>query len=221
MTTRGIESSFAALSGVLLFLALASPGGAAAQTPRSTSEMTPAELEALFRTRADSALMRVSEADVRFMTGMISHHAQALVMSAFAGDAGANPQIRTLAARITNAQKDEIALMQRWLRDRGRPAPTVDDSGHMDHQMDMPGMLSPEQVDELERARGLEFDRLFLTYMIQHHEGAVTMVHELFATDGAALDDTSFKLASAIQVDQITEIARMRSMLEAMPEPSR
>ena len=82
-------------------------------------------------------------------------------------------------------------------------------------------MLSPEQIEELSQAKGSDFDRLFLIYMIQHHEGAVTMVHELFDTDGAALDDVSFRLASDIQVDQITEIARMRLMLEAMPDPSR
>ena len=81
----------------------------------------------------------------------------------------------------------------------------------------MPGMLSPEQLEDLEKAKDLEFDRLFLTYMIQHHEGAVTMVHELFATDGAAQDDLAFKLASDIQVDQITEVARMRDMLELLP----
>ena len=183
--------------------------------------MTPDELEALFRARSDSALMRVSEADVQFMTGMIGHHAQAVVMSALAPDAGASPQVQTLAARIINAQKDEIALMRRWLRDRGRWVPEVDDSGHMDHVMHMPGMLSPEQLVELGGARGPEFDRLFLAYMIQHHEGAVAMVQDLFEADGAALDDTSFKLASAIQVDQITEIVRMRSMLRAMREPSR
>ncbi len=221
MTTCRIHSSLAVFIGALLLSACAGSGRPAVQTSRLTSEMTPAELETLFRARADSALLRVSEADVQFMTGMISHHSQALVMSRFASDSGASQQIRTLSARIINAQQDEIALMQRWLRDRGQPVPEVDDSGQMDHAMDMPGMLSPEQMDELERARGAEFDRLFLTYMIQHHEGAVTMVHELFATDGAARDDTSFKLGSDIQVDQVTEVARMRSMLEAIPEPNR
>ena len=97
--------------------------------------------------------------------------------------------------------------------------PEVDDSGRMTHPMQMPGMLTSEQLEDLEKARGPEYDRLFLTYMIQHHEGAVTMVHELFATDGAAQDDVAFKLASDIQVDQITEIARMRRMLEALPTP--
>lgn len=160
--------------------------------------------------------MRVSEADVRFMTGMIGHHAQALVMAGFATASNAGPQLRILTARIINAQKDEIALMQGWLADRNRPVPEVHDGGHMEHPMQMPGMLSQEQLDELEAARGPDYDRLFLTYMIMHHEGAVSMVHELFGTDGAAQDDVAFKLASDIQVDQITEIARMRKMLEAM-----
>ena len=83
--------------------------------------------------------------------------------------------------------------------------------------MQMPGMLSPHQLDELAGAQGLEYDRLFLTYMIQHHNGAVTMVHELFATDGAAQDNFVFKLASDIQVDQRTEVARMQLMLDAIP----
>lgn len=194
-----------------------------ADTPPATDEQSLAELEALYRARADSALLNVHEADVSFMAGMIGHHAQALVMSGLAPDNGAGPQVQTLAARIINAQKDEIAVMQTWLRDRGRPVPEVGSDGHMadhsGHDMHMPGMLSPEQLEELRAARGQEFDRLFLTYMIQHHNGAVTMVHELFATDGAAQDDLTFKLASDIQVDQITEVARMQSMLDAMGTP--
>jgi len=177
-------------------------------------------LEALYRARADSALARVSDADVHFMTGMIHHHAQALVMSALAPSHGAGDAVQTLTARITNAQKDEIRLMQRWLRERGRPVPEVDAQGHMtaaaDHSMHMPGMLSSQQLDDLARAHNLEYDRLFLTYMIQHHNGAVTMVHDLFATDGAAQDEFVFKLASDIQVDQTTEVARMQLMLDAL-----
>ncbi len=207
------------LVGALLLQACAGTGATEAQTPGSSPRMSNAELEALYRARQDSALMRVSEADVDFMTGMIGHHAQALVMAGFAPSNDAGSQIRTLTARIINAQRDEIALMQRWLQDRGQPVPEVDGTGHMEHAMHMPGMLSSEQLEELERARGSQYDRLFLTYMIQHHEGAVTMVKELFATDGAALDDIAFKLASDIQVDQITEINRMRSMLEALPTP--
>jgi uncharacterized protein (DUF305 family) len=163
--------------------------------------------------------MRFTEADVRFITGMIGHHAQALVMAALVPTRGTSPSIQTLAARITNAQQDEIAMMQRWLREREQPVPTIDISGitltvHGADAMHMPGMLTRDQLEELDRGQGSEFDRLFLTYMIQHHEGAVTMVHDLFQTDGAAQDEAVFKLASDIQVDQRTEIARMKQMLE-------
>lgn len=188
--------------------------------PPPASNESLAELEALYRARADSATMDVDPADARFMTGMVGHHAQALVMSGLAPLNGANETVRTLAARIINAQKDEIGVMQTWLRDRGQPVPAVDAMGHVQsadgHEMHMAGMLTGAQLDELRAARGPAFDRLFLTYMIQHHNGAVSMVHELFATDGAAQDNLVFKLASDIQVDQITEVARMERMLEAM-----
>ena len=193
--------------------------------PQTTIEI--AELEALYRARMDSARMRFTEADVHFMTGMIGHHAQALVMAGLAPTHGASPAVQTLCARIINAQKDEIATMQHWLRDRGQPVPEVNITGTTlmvhgpDYAMHMPGMLTPEQIQELDDARGRDFERLFLTYMIQHHQGAVTMVHSLFGTNGAAQDDTVFKLASDIQVDQITEIARMELMLEALPTPGR
>lgn len=217
-TCRSKLSTFL-LIGVLLLQACAGTRGNTTQTPSPSSALSITELEALYRARADSALMRVSDADVQFMTGMISHHAQALVMSAFAPANRAGRQVGTLAARIINAQKDEISFMQQWLLDRGQPIPEVNDMGRPAHTMQLPGMLSPEQLEDLEKAKGLEFDRLFLTYMIQHHQGAVAMVHELFATDGAAQDDHTFKLASDIQVDQITEVARMRDMIEALPTP--
>ncbi len=208
-----------ALLAVASTEACAGTGGRAANATVSPPLST-AELEALYRARTDSTRLNVSEADVDFMSGMIGHHAQALVMSAFAPTHGASALVRTLAARITNAQKDEIALMQMWLRDRDRPVPQVGDTGHMmggmDHDM-MPGMLTPAQLEELGDAHGTTFDRAFLTYMIQHHQGAVTMVHELFATDGAAQDELIFKLASDVQVDQITEIARMQQMLAGLP----
>jgi uncharacterized protein (DUF305 family) len=146
-------------------------------------------------------------ADVHFMTGMIGHHAQALVMSAMAPTHGASESVQTLAARTINAQQDEIASMRAWLEDRGQPVPGDDDHAH--DMGPMPGMLSDQQMSELDAARGTDFDRLFLTFMIQHHGGAVTMVHELFATDGAALGDATFKIASDIQVDQTSEIDRM------------
>ena len=161
-------------------------------------------------------------ADVHFITGMIGHHAQALVMAGWAPSHGASPDIRVLAARIINEQRDEIALMQRWLRDRGLPVPepkrgpmTMSMNG-MEHEMLMPGMLTDAQMRELDSARGPEFDRSFLRYMIQHHEGAVTMVKELFATDGAAQEQSVFKLASDVQADQSSEIRRMRRMLASL-----
>lgn len=181
-----------------------------------------AEFEAIFRARVDSARMRFTDADVHFMTGMIFHHAQAIEMSRLAPTHTASPSVQTLAGRIINAQQDEIATMQRWLRDRGQPVPElhITDSGVMvhgaGHAMHMPGMLTPAQLRELDAARGAEYDRLFLTFMIQHHQGAVTMVHELFATDGAGQDEELFKFAADVQVDQATEVARMELMLSAM-----
>jgi len=195
----------------------------AESTPTNHSEAELAELDALYRARTDSARLQVSRADVDFMTGMIGHHGQALVMARLAPTHGASPQLQTLAARIINAQKDEIVTMQRWLGDRGQTVPEVEIDGTSmtvhgaEHAAHMPGMLTDDQLRQLDAARGTGFDRLFLTYMIQHHGGAVTMVHELFATDGAAQDDLTFKLASDIQVDQITEIARMEIMLDALP----
>ena len=214
-----------------LLAVIASPAcggaGAGVDPPPSPATASTAELEALYRARSDSARMRFTDADVRFMTGMIGHHAQALDMAGFAPSRGASPSVQILTARTINAQRDEITVMQQWLRDRGQPVPEVyagaADSPPRapDDGMLMPGMLTDQQMGELEAARGPDFDRLFLTYMIQHHTGAVTMVRELFATDGAALGDVVFKIASDIQVDQTTEIARMERMLEASPTAGR
>jgi uncharacterized protein (DUF305 family) len=160
------------------------------------------------------------------MSDMIGHHRQALVMAEWAPSHGASPAVRTLAERIASGQHDEIALMQQWLRDRqqpGSPAPgsSTDTSSHSagqghqhgEHGMLMPGMLTQAQLDELNRARGREFDRLFLQYMIQHHRGALTMVDRLFATPGAAREEATFKLANDVSADQSSEIARMERML--------
>ena len=213
------------IAALLIMLTTAACGSTGALTTETADQRSTAELEALYWARLDSALTRFTEADTHFMTGMIAHHAQALVMSELAPANGASPQVQTLAARIINAQQDEIALMQQWLRERGQPVPEVHITGITlmvhgvgDHVMHMPGMLTQEQLQELEAARGLDFDRLFLTYMIQHHAGAVHMVDELFSTDGAALDEAAFKLASGIHVDQVTEIARMEYMLSQLPD---
>ena len=160
-----------------------------------------------------------TDADVRFMSAMIGHHAQALIMAGWAATNGASPAVRRLAERITNGQQDEIATMQRWLRDRGVPAP---EGQHQGHGHLMPGMLTAAQMKQLADATGPEFDRRFLTSMIQHHRGAVAMVKELFGTQGAAQDETVFKFADDVGVDQSTEIARMERMLSELPagEPS-
>lgn len=153
------------------------------------------------------------------MSAMIGHHDQAVVMAGWAPTHGGSASVRRLAERLMSGQQDEIATMQQWLRDRGRPVP----EGHQaEHGHLMPGMLTEAQMKQLGEARGPEFDRLFLTFMIQHHRGAVTMVKELFGTPGAAQDDTVFKFASDVNVDQTTEIARMERMLSALPagEPS-
>ncbi|MGH7556246.1 MAG: DUF305 domain-containing protein [Gemmatimonadota bacterium] len=173
--------------------------------------------------RADSVRQSYTPADVEFMTGMIHHHAQALVMAGMAPTHGASPPIEVLAERIINGQKGEIALMQRWLSDRNEPVPQPEPVGtHTsmqsgDHTMHhMPGMLTAAQLEEMEAARGAEFDRLFLTYMIQHHRGALTMVDQLFSTYGAGQGDAIFKIASGIGADQTSEIDRMQSMLREM-----
>ena len=213
----------AACSGPARLTDSASPDPMEERTETAPSET--AELEALYEERIKSARMRFTDADVDFMTGMIAHHAQALVMSDLAPKNGASPSVQTLASRIINAQNDEIATMQQWLKDRDQPVPEVHIMGTNlmvhgagDHHMHMPGMLTQAQLDELAEARDTEFDRLFLTYMIDHHAGAVTMVHKLFSTDGAGQDEAAFKLASDVQVDQITEINRMKLMLDALPD---
>jgi len=184
-----------------------------------------ADLEALFWARLDSARTRFTDADVHFVAGMIAHHAQAVHMARLADTRAGSPSVRTLALRILSGQQDEIALMQQWLGERALPVPHVQvtDTGVTVHGADHalhahgPGMLTPEQMHALEQAEGAAFDRLFLTSMIEHHRGALSMVHELFATDGAGQDPALFRFASDVQVDQATEIARMERMLAELP----
>jgi len=186
------------------------------QTGAPTRAMTPAE-----QARADSGRMPFTAADVRFMSGMIHHHAQAIVMAGWAQNHGARPDVQTLAQRIDVAQRDEIGFMQRWLRERHKDVPDPLAHYEMGHDMAdmkmemMPGMLTPEQMKQLDAARGPEFDRLFLTFMIQHHQGAITMVDQLFASPGAGQELYVFRFASDVNADQTTEIERMRLMLGA------
>jgi len=194
---------------------------APASAPSAAQPVTRAESDraAAARARADSTRRPYTPADIHFLSGMIGHHAQAIAMSQWAESHGASATIRTLAGRIINAQRDEITLMQNWLRDRNQPVPDADprgmkmDMGGMTHYMTMPGMLTEEQMKQLDAAHGTDFDRLFLTFMTQHHRGAVEMVKELLATPGAANDETVWKLAADVNVDQTTEINRMQQML--------
>ena len=164
-----------------------------------------------------------TDADIHFISGMIGHHAQAIVMAGWAPTHGASKSVRVLCERIINAQTDEITLMQNWLNDRHQPVPEAT-AGPMkmtmhgiEHEMLMPGMLSDEQMKQLDAATGTEFDHRFLTFMIQHHQGAVNMVAQLFGTTGAGQDEAIFKFASDVNVDQTTEIDRMQKMLLTLP----
>jgi uncharacterized protein (DUF305 family) len=212
-----MQQVFTALAAV----ALAACSRANEAAVRTSPE--PAGASVTAQVRADSLRHPYTQADVDFMSHMIGHHAQALVMSGWAPTHGASPSVRTLAERIINAQQDEIASMQRWLRDRGKTVPEASPTGMKmtmngaEHEMLMPGMLTEAQMRQLDQASGPEFDRLFLTYMIQHHRGAVSMVKDLFGTNGAAQDETVFKFANDVSVDQSTEIARMERMLAALP----
>lgn len=162
-------------------------------------------------------------ADVDFVTGMIRHHAQAIVMANWAPTHGASKSVGVLCARIINAQTDEITVMQLWLEDRKQPVPEAKPVpmkmmvDGVEHEMLMPGMLTDAQLTELDAARGPQFDRLFLRSMIQHHRGAVTMVDQLFASPGAGQDEGVYKFASDIYADQTTEIQRMQMMYVNLP----
>jgi uncharacterized protein (DUF305 family) len=169
----------------------------------------------------------LSPADVEFMQGMIMHHSQAIEMTALIPSHTENKELRSLGARISRSQDDEIVFMKRWLAARGEsismPMPDsmagmsrLDTSHHaMDNMPLMPGMLTQEQMESLRKATDAEFDRLFLTGMIQHHQGALTMVKELFGTAGAGQDAEIFGFATDVDTGQRAEIRIMQSMLES------
>jgi uncharacterized protein (DUF305 family) len=165
----------------------------------------------------------LSRTDVEFMQGMIMHHQQAVEMTAWIPSHTENKDLRTLGARISSSQTDEINFMKRWLAERGQPIsmampgmPDMDKSGHA--MPLMPGMLTPEQMEALRKAKGAEFDRLFLTGMIQHHEGALTMVKDLFNSAGSGQDADLFNFATDADNTQRAEIKIMQSMLEKKTE---
>jgi len=189
----------------LLIAAAASIAPAVAQAPQAPSP---------------SAQPRYTPADVHFMSGMIYHHAQAILIAGWAKSHGASPSVQTLCDRIVASQTDEINLLSRWLATRGEPVPHPEpehimmpgmtmDSTHM-----MPGMLTPAQLAQLDSARGPDWDETFLRLMIQHHQGAITMVNQLFAASGGE-EEPVYKMATGVFADQTTEIERMQRMLAA------
>ena len=172
-----------------------------------------------------------SPKDVEFMQGMIMHHGQAVEMTALIESHTENKELRLLGARISKSQSDEMKFMKRWLEARGEPEqppmpampgmdmPGHDMSGHdmSGHHMLMPGMLTPKQMDALRKAKGAEFDHLFLTGMIQHHNGALIMVKDLFETAGAGQDAELFNFATDVDSGQRAEIKIMQTMLGENP----
>jgi uncharacterized protein (DUF305 family) len=155
-------------------------------------------------------------ADVRFIQNMIGHHAQAIRMTEMAASRGASPRLLELARKIDISQRDEIALMEQWLTERKQPLPGA---AHQ-HSM-MPGMLNADQLAQLDAARGPVFDRLFLEFMIRHHQGALQMVEELFETPRAGEDSDIFRFATDVDADQRDEIFVMERLLDTIREESR
>ncbi|MBL0169726.1 MAG: DUF305 domain-containing protein [Gemmatimonadaceae bacterium] len=171
--------------------------------------------------QGQGARVKVTDADIAFVQGMIGHHGQALEMTALIADQSRDQTIAMLGERITVSQRDEIAMMSEWLRVRGLPVPEVASMPSMagmspDHRL-MPGMLSAGQMDTLRAAKGAEFDRRFLIYMIQHHEGALIMVKQLMSAPGAAQEPQLFGFASDVDTDQRAEIRRMQALLAKYP----
>jgi len=208
-----LDTLFRAAFGCALALGLfALPSAADAQVTQSGIEQA----------RQDSIRRPYTKADIEFMSHMISHHAQAVAMAHWCNDVhGTSKSLQIFCGRVATAQTAEIGLMSQWLAERNQPVPAPDPRGMkmnmdgMEHYMIMPGMLTEEQMKQLDAARGKEFDRLFLTFMIQHHKGAIQMVDDLFAKAPPA-DEIVFKFANDVQADQSTEIDRMEQMLAAL-----
>lgn len=228
----GIVRSF--FSAAILLVAIAAagcaPGGSAADQaaggPAAHASAANADPKASihYPTAGQAALgitQPYSDADIAFMTGMIPHHAQAVIMAGWAPTHGAREDVAILCERIAVGQRDEIRTMSQWLADRGLPVPDPASTRmHMkmngaEHDMLMPGMLSDAEMAALDKARGAEFDRLFLQGMIKHHQGAIDMVNTLMKSYGAAQDDSIFKFQSDVYADQTTEISVMQRMLES------
>jgi uncharacterized protein (DUF305 family) len=224
MNRAGSKQSWARL---LLFASMASMTAVSCRstTPASPQIIQPGAPGQASRVvdaaaAADLSKVPFTPADVRFMQGMIGHHAQALDMTALVATRSSSDAIRKLAQRIELSQADEIKMMQEWLTGRGQKVPDQH-AHHAPGATLMPGMLTAEEMARLAQATGPEFDRLFLEFMIKHHEGALTMVQDLFAQPGAGQESDVFAFASDVDADQRMEIDRMRAALVPSKEPSR
>ena len=216
------KSGFFSLPAVLLVLAAAAVAGTAACKTAGGSQSgtkilqpgAPGQDTKTITTAQATDLSKVGStaADVKFMQGMIGHHAQAVEMVALIKDRTANPSMNTLGLRIQVSQDDEMDMMRKWLAERGAAVP----GPHAHHEPGgfMPGMLTSEEMAALAAAKGVEFDRLFLQGMIKHHAGAITMVEELFKTPSAGQEGGIFAFASDVDADQRMEIDRMGAMLK-------
>ena len=199
----------------------AAPPSTPAPTPQATSPAprvvqpgAPGQASRVV-TAPTAHIPKFTPADVAFMQGMIGHHAQAIEMVALLKARTTRQDMQMLGLRIDVSQRDEMLMMQDWLRARGQTVP--DEHAHHRHDAKlMPGMLSPDQMKKLETATGAEFDKLFLEYMIQHHEGALTMVKDLMVSPGAAQESQVFAFASDVEADQAAEITRMRALRASM-----
>lgn len=190
------------------------------QKPRVVQPGAPGQPTRQLSSDTRATLLAVSPKDVEFMQGMIMHHAQAVEMTALIEDRTTNRDVQLLGERISKSQEDEIAFMMRWLELRNQPTETKAHGGSShggggSHRM--PGMLSAAQMNELRNAKGREFDRLFLEGMIQHHEGALVMVKELFETAGAGQDAELFNFATDVDSGQRADIKTMETLLSKIP----
>jgi uncharacterized protein (DUF305 family) len=205
----------------LPLVACAARGGtdSAAQTAPIVQPGAPGQSSRVITAEQAASVPRVqhSPADVRFMQRMIAHHAQALEMTALRAQRSTNESLRLLALRIELSQSDEIRMMQDWLKARGEALPDAH-VHHSDQAALMPGMLTAAEMSRLSEARGTAFDRLFLELMIKHHEGAVVMVEDLFASPGAGQESEVFAFASDVVDDQRIEMQRMALLLKELPE---
>jgi uncharacterized protein (DUF305 family) len=218
---KTLAQNIAAGLVVLMANAACSPHIVQSQPP-----IDEADLKSIHQPTAEQQALGIyqpySDADINFMTGMIPHHAQAVIMAGWAPSHGARRDVAILCERIVVGQADEIRSMQQWLSDRSLPVPDAKSTrmkmkmNGIEHDMLMPGMLTDEEMADLEKARGADFDRLFLLGMIKHHQGAIDMVNDLFKAYGAAQDDMIYKFASDVFADQSIEIEVMHRMLESV-----